>query len=256
MSDHDLPISADEHLFGRKPVLEALRAGEPIERVYVQFGVDDRATREMLAIARNAGIHVAVMPRDKFKVLAQRLGDPQHQGIIAVCAAVPLADIDDILARARERKEPPFIIALDSIMDPRNVGAIVRSAECAGAHGVITLKHHSAPIGGTVAKTSAGAVFHIPVARVPNLSQAIARLKEENCWVVGTDGTAAKEYTQYDFRTGTVIVIGNEGEGMRESIRKSCDDLVRIPLMGKVDSLNAAVAAGVLMYEVVRQRRI
>ncbi len=255
MIESDVRPSADDHLFGRKPVLEALRAGEGIERVYIQFGADDRTTREIAALARAAGIHVAVMPREKFRQLAERLGSAQHQGVIAVRRSAPEADIDDILARAQERGEKPFIVALDSIVDPRNVGAIIRSAECAGAHGVIVLKHHSAPIGGTVAKTSAGAVFHLPVARVANLGQAIARLKEEGCWIVGAAGEATKEYTEYDFRTGTVLVIGNEGEGMRQSITKACDDLVKIPLLGKVDSLNAAVAAGILMYEVVRQRR-
>lgn len=250
-----MPTPSSEYLYGRNTITEALRAGEPIERVYILHGRDDRAMYHMMTLAKQSGVHVAVVPREKFNALIAEIGnDVAHQGVVALRAATAERHIEDILALAKRRGEKPFIVLLDEIMDPHNVGAIIRTAECAGAHGVVVMRHHSAPIAGTVAKTSAGAVFHIPIVKVANLAQTIDLLKSENVWIIGTDGTAEKSYTAFDYTMPVAIVVGSEGTGLRPLVKKSCDELVKIPLRGQIESLNASVATGVLLYEVVRQR--
>lgn len=244
-----------EYIFGRNAVLEALRAGEPLERIYVVHGNEDKALGRILAAAKTAHVHVAGVPRGKFQELEREIGEQVvHQGVIAIRSAAAEKELDDIFALAASRGEKPFMVLMDEIMDPHNVGAIIRTAECAGAHGVVVLRHHSAPIAGTVAKTSAGAVFHLPIVKVGNLAQTIDILKKENVWIVGAAGDATKSYTQFDYRVAIGIVVGSEGTGLRPLIKKSCDELVKIPLMGQIESLNASVAAGVMLYEVVRQR--
>ena len=249
------PEQESDIIFGRNAVLEALRASEPLERVYVMQGRDDHAIGRITAVAKTCGVHVAIVPREKFSKLLQGLGeDVAHQGVVAMRSAAAEMQLEDIFDRAASRNEKPFIVLLDEIMDPHNVGAIIRTAECAGAHGVIVLRHHSAPIGSTVAKTSAGAVFHIPIVKISNLAQTIEALKQKNIWIVGAAGEGTKSYTEFDYTMPIGIVVGSEGTGLRALVKKSCDEIVRIPLRGKIESLNASVAAGVLLYEVVRQR--
>jgi 23S rRNA (guanosine2251-2'-O)-methyltransferase len=177
-----------------------------------------------------------------------------HQGVIAYIAAKEYAELDDIIVAAKNSPRPGLIIVLDEIEDPHNLGSILRSADGVGAHGIIIPKRRAVPLTSTVAKASAGAIEHVPVARVANISQTIELLKKEGFWVVGTEVQTDKMYHQVDMTGPTVIVIGNEGKGLGEVIKKRCDYLVRLPMIGKVQSLNAGVAAGILLYEVIRQR--
>ncbi len=246
MSDHERVV------VGRKPVLEALRAGVPVEKILLRRGVKGSPIEELRRLARREGVTIEEMEIDQFQ---RRAGKGVSQGVLALVQEPKATEIEDILATARNRGEQPLLLLLDEIEDPQNVGALLRSAECAGLHGAVLLKHHSPPLGGAVAKTSAGASFHLPIARTSNLSQTIERLKAEGIWVVGTDGSADKVYDEYDYTGPTAIVVGNEGRGMRRLVREMCDVLVRIPLYGKIESLNASVAGALVMFEAARCRR-
>lgn len=244
-----------DYVYGRNAIMEALRAGDALERIYVPQGRHDPAGGRVLAAANEAHVPVVLVSRKKFEEMADEAGeDVVHQGMIALRAAVAEQSLDDMFALAAERNEKPFFVLLDEIMDPHNVGAIIRTAECAGAHGVVVLRHHAAPIAGTVAKASAGAVFHLPIVKVGNLVQTIEELKRREVWVVGAAGDGEKEYTAFDYKLPVALVVGGEGEGLRQLVKKTCDERVRIPLRGKIESLNASVAAAVILYEVVRQR--
>ena len=236
-------------LSGRNPIREALKADRDIEKMLVAKGDLSGSAREIVAMARERGIPVQVVERSRLDEIT-----PHHQGILAYASAYKYAEVDDILAAAREKNEQPFIVVLDGITDPHNLGAIIRTAETSGADGVIIPKRRSASLNATVFKTSAGAASYVPVARVPNLAAALDKLKENGVWIYGTDASGS-DYSQTDFTGGCGLVIGSEGFGISKLIQKKCDFMVKLPMLGKINSLNASVAAGIFMYEVLRQRR-
>ncbi|MFC4426363.1 23S rRNA (guanosine(2251)-2'-O)-methyltransferase RlmB [Deinococcus navajonensis] len=237
-------------LYGRNPVMEALRDGR-VSEVLLARGVEDAFAREVKAAADTAGVRVRFSARIELDQLA---GTTAHQGILADVADLAWASVDDILDRAEQRKEDLLIVLLDGITDPRNFGAIIRSAEVLGAHGVVVEERRSAPLSPVVAKTAAGATSYLPVAQTKNLPRLIDQLKEHGVWVYGAAGEAAQPAHQVDFSGKVALVIGAEGEGMRRLVREKCDALVSIPVRGQVQSLNASVAAGILLYEVTRSR--
>lgn len=236
---------------GRNAVIEALRAGRTIDKIYIAKGDVDQTLGHIASKARGAGIVVVEADRRKLDTMSQTHA---HQGVIALCAVKEYCTVADILAVAEARSEPPFIIVCDEISDPHNLGAIIRSAECAGAHGVIIPKRRSAGLTAIVDKTSAGAAEHVAIARVPNLSAAISELKKSGLWVYGAAAEGASPMWQTDLTGPVCLVIGSEGDGIGRLVRENCDFLVSIPLKGQISSLNASAAAAVLMYEVLRQR--
>jgi 23S rRNA (guanosine2251-2'-O)-methyltransferase len=235
---------------GRNAVLEAFRSGRSVDKLYVQADLHDGVVSSITRQAREAGTVVSYVPKNRLDAMSET---GSHQGVIAEAAAVNYVDVDDILKRAEEKGEKPFLFLLDGIEDPHNLGAIIRTANLAGAHGVIITRHRAVGLSAVVAKASAGAINYTPVARVTNMAATIAELKKKGIWFVcgAMDGTP-----MYDVdMTGPVgIVIGNEGEGVSRLVRESCDYTASIPMHGDIDSLNASVAAGVLAFEVVRQR--
>ena len=248
----DAPEELAEGLIeGRNALTEALKSGRTIDKVYVAEGSTDRALTRLAALAKEAG--AVVVPVDRRK-LDQMSPTGAHQGVIAAVAAHEYASVDDILALAAERNEAPLIVICDELSDPHNLGAILRSAECAGAHGVIIPKRRSVGLTAVVAKTSAGAVEYLPVARVANIANTIRELKEQGVWIYGTAADGASGLYRTDLTGPAAIVIGNEGEGMSRLVRESCDVLVSIPMKGRISSLNASAAATVLLYEALRQR--
>ncbi len=236
---------------GRNALTEALKSGRTVDKVYVAEGNTDRSLTRLVAQAKEAG--AVVIPTDRRK-LDQMSPTGAHQGVIASVAAHEYASVDDILALAEERGEQPLIVICDELSDPHNLGAVIRTAECAGAHGVIIPKRRSVGLTAVVAKTSAGAVEYLPVARVSNIANTIRELKERGVWVYGTAADADSGLYQTDLTGPAAIVIGNEGEGMGKLVRESCDVLVSIPMKGKISSLNASAAAAILLYEALRQR--
>ena len=238
-------------LEGRNAVTEALSAGRTIDKLFVADGDTDRALGRICAMAKQAG--AVVVPTDRRK-LDYMSATGAHQGVIAMVAAHDYASIDDILKKAQDAGEPPLIVICDELSDPHNLGAILRSAECAGAHGVIIPKRRSVGLTATVAKASAGAVEYMKVARVTNINTAIAELKSKGVWVFGTAAEGSIPMYKADLTVPAAIVIGNEGEGLSQLVRKNCDVMVSIPMKGKISSLNASAAASILLYEAVRQR--
>ncbi len=237
---------------GRNAVLEAFRAGKTVDRLYVQKGCQDGPVNSILREARRHDTIISFVPRERLDQISQT---GKHQGVIASTAAYAYAELEDILKIAEDKGEPPFLILLDNIEDPHNLGAIIRTANLAGAHGVVIPKRRAAGLTATVAKASAGAINYTPVAKVTNLGAAIDELKERGLWFVCADmgGTVL-----YDLDlTGPIgLVIGNEGDGVSRLVREKCDHVAAIPMKGEIDSLNASVAAGVMAYEIVRQRRV
>ena len=242
---------ADGLIEGRNAVTEALRAGTAIDKIYIARGETDAALGHIASTARNKGIVVVEADRRKLDGMSRT---KSHQGVIAVAAVREYAGVDDILNAAREKGEAPLIVVCDELSDPHNLGAVIRTAECAGAHGVIIPKRRSAGLTAIVAKTSAGAVSYLPVARVPNLTAVLKELKERGLWVYGADAGGGTSLYDADLTGPTVIVIGSEGDGMGRLVREQCDFLVSIPMRGKINSLNASAAAAVVLYEAVRQR--
>ncbi|MBM4160193.1 MAG: 23S rRNA (guanosine(2251)-2'-O)-methyltransferase RlmB [Ignavibacteria bacterium] len=240
-----------EFITGRRPVLEALEAGTPLEKIVLIFGARGTTLQRIRQLARGRGIPVSQMDKRRF---SQLFSDANAQGVAAVVGSKAYAEIDDILQAARERGEPPFLLVLDEIEDPHNLGALIRTAECAGAHGAIIAKHQAASVGQTVAKTSAGASLRLPVARVTNVAKAIEELKGDGVWVVGADMTGDRLYSDVDYTGAIAVVVGNEGRGIRRLVKEKCDFIVTIPLYGKIASLNASVAGGLVLYEVARMR--
>ena len=238
-------------LEGRNAIQEALKSGRTIDKLFIASGDVDRSLQHLAAQARDAG--AVVVPVDRRKLDAMSFTHA-HQGVIALAAAHDYCTIDDILEEAAARGESPLIVICDELSDPHNLGAILRSAECAGAHGVIIPKRRSVGLTATVAKASAGAVEYMKVARVTNVNAAIAELKEKGVWVFGTAAEGSVPMYKADLTGPAAIVIGNEGEGMSQLVRKNCDMLVHIPMKGKISSLNASAAASILLYEAVRQR--
>lgn len=242
-----------ELIAGRKPVIEALRSGTAIERIVVLPGIHGKPIDEIRTLASKRNIPVVESDRQHFRELAH---DQMTQGVVAILQARhTYATIDTMLERAMTRNEKPFLLILDGIEDPQNLGALIRSAECAGAHGVIVPKHHSAPVNTTVVKASAGATAHMPIAEVTNIVNTLEDLKKEHFWITGLDEGGDKRYDAVDYASPTGIVVGNEGKGIRRLVKEHCDFLVSIPLFGKIQSLNASVAGALVMFEVARQRR-
>ena len=241
----------ENQLEGRNALTEALRSGRTIDKVFVAAGNTDRALEHLAAEAQKAGAVVVTVDRRKLDAMSTTRS---HQGIIAQAAAREYFTIDDILQEAADRGETPLIIICDELSDPHNLGAILRTAECSGAHGVIIPKRRSVGLTATVAKAAAGAVEYMKVAKVGNINNAIAELKEKGVWVFGTAAEGSVPMYKADLTGPTAIVVGNEGDGMSQLVRKNCDMLVHIPMKGRISSLNASVAASVLLYEAVRQR--
>ena len=235
---------------GRNPVSEALRSGRPIDKILVARGEKSGAVVGILAKARDRQIPVKEVDRTKLDFLS---GIAPHQGIIALAAAKDYCTLDDILAYAEEQNEPPFLVILDELEDPHNLGAIIRTAECTGVHGVIVPKRRSASLSYTVGKASAGAVEYMRVARVTNIAKTIDELKARGVWVYGADMNGS-DYLDCDLSGACAIVIGNEGKGISRLVREKCDVIVSLPMKGHINSLNASVAAGVLMYHALKGR--
>jgi len=242
---------ADGLIEGRNAVIEALRAGVAIDKIYIARGETDATLGHIASKARQAGVVVVEADRKKLDFMS---ATHAHQGVIAVAAVREYVDVDDILAIAREKGENPLIVVCDELSDPHNLGAVIRTAECAGAHGVIIPKRRSAGLTSIVAKTSAGAVAHVPVARVPNLTACLKDLKEQGIWVFGTAADGNTTLYDADLKGPAAIVIGSEGDGMGRLVAETCDFKVSIPMKGKLNSLNASAAAAILLYEAVRQR--
>jgi 23S rRNA (guanosine2251-2'-O)-methyltransferase len=246
-----MDAEADGLIEGRNAVIEALRAGTAIDKIYIARGETDAALGHIASTARERGVVVVEADRRKLDGMSRT---KSHQGVIAVSAVREYAEVDDILAAAQEKGEAPLIVVCDELSDPHNLGAVIRTAECAGAHGVIIPKRRSAGLTAIVAKTSAGAVSYLPVARVPNLTALLKDLKKQGMWVFGTAADGSTNLYDTDFKGPTVIVIGSEGDGMSRLVREQCDFLVSIPMRGQLNSLNASAAAAVVLYEAVRQR--
>ena len=242
---------ADGVIEGRNAVTEALRTGTVIDKIYILKGETDAALGHIASTARAKGI--VVVDADKRK-LDRMSVTHSHQGVIALCAVREYASVDDILAAARAKGEKPLIVVCDELSDPHNLGAVIRTACCAGAHGVIIPKRRSAGLTAVVAKTSAGAVSHIPVARVPNITALLKELKQEGVWIFGTAMNGTTSLYDADLKGAAAIVIGSEGSGMSRLVTEECDFTVSIPMRSSLDSLNASAAAAILLYEAVRQR--
>lgn len=240
-------------LEGRNAVTEALSAGRTIDKLFVADGDTDRALGRICAMAKQAG--AVVVPTDRRK-LDYMSATGAHQGVIAMVAAHDYASIDDILKKAQDAGEPPLIVICDELSDPHNLGAIIRTAECAGAHGIIIPKRRSVGLTAVVGKASAGALEYMPVARVSNITAAIDTLKKAGVWVCGTAAEGDTTLYKADLKSAAAIVIGNEGEGMSRLVSERCDFKVSIPMKGSISSLNASAAAAIMLYEAVRQRSL
>lgn len=238
-------------LEGKNPVLEALKADRTVNRIYLEKDLKDPIIEKIYAVARSKGIVVTYLEKRKLDQMSETRN---HQGIIADVAPYSYAEVDDILKKADSLGQPPFIFILDGITDPNNLGSIIRTAECAGVHGIILPKRRSAALTPVVAKVAAGAAEHIPIARVTNLTMTIRDLKERGLWIAGTDVSGETSYYAYDYKSPLAVVIGSEGEGISRLVRENCDVLLRIPMYGKINSLNAAVAAALIAFRAAEKR--
>lgn len=241
----------DDQIEGRNSVLELLETGKDINKIFVTRGEKHGSINKILAIAKERRIIVVEKDKRQMDEMAQ---ETNYQGVIAIVPPFEYVEIEDILNTAKEKQEDPFVLILDGIEDPHNLGSIIRTAETAGVHGIIIPKRRSASVNSTVNKTSAGAVEHMNIARVTNISDAIDKLKQAGLWICGTDINAERYYYNQDLTGPLGIVIGNEGKGISEKVKKNCDFNVKIPMKGKVTSLNAAVSTGIIVYEAVKQR--
>ena len=246
-----LTAEADGMIEGRNAVIEALRSGAAIDKIYLQKGETDKTLGHIASRARAAGTVVVEADRRKLDAMSRTHA---HQGVIALASVREYVSVESILNSAREKGEAPLLVVCDEISDPHNLGAIIRTAYCAGAHGVIIPKRRSAGLTSVVAKTSAGAVSYLPVARVPNLPALLKELKGQGVWVFGAAAGGTTDLYHVDLKGPAAIVIGSEGEGMSRLVEENCDFLVSIPMKGGLNSLNASAAAAVLLYEAVRQR--
>ena len=240
----------DDQVEGRNAVLELLESGKDINKIFVEKGEKHGSIHKIIAIAKERRIIIVEKEKRQMQEMAQ---NQNYQGVIAIVPPFEYCEIEDILEEAEKRNEDPFVLILDGIEDPHNLGSIIRTAETSGVHGIIIPKRRAAAVNSTVAKTSAGAVEYMKIARVTNISDAIDKLKRAGLWICGTDINTEKYYNQ-DLTGPIGIVIGNEGSGMSEKVRKSCDFLVKIPMKGKVTSLNASVSTGIVIYEALKQR--
>ena len=236
---------------GRNAVIEAFRAGKTVDKIFILEGCKDGPIQTVLREAKKQSTIVNFVKKERLDQLSET---GKHQGVIAHLAAYEYSTVEEIMDRAAQKGEAPFVILLDGIEDPHNLGSIIRTAETAGVHGIIIPKRRAASVNSTVSKISAGAVEHIKIARVTNISDSIQKLKDNGLWICGTDIDAKNYYYDQDLKGPLGIVIGNEGQGMSEKVKKNCDFLVKIPMKGKVTSLNASVSTGIVVYEAVKQR--
>lgn len=241
----------DDVLVGRNAVTEALKSGRGINKLWIASGDREGSVAEIAALAKERGIVVQYVERAKIEALA---GGHRHQGVLAYVAPVPYAELEDILKAAEAKGEAPFIVLLDELEDPHNLGALLRTADATGVHGILIPKRRSVSLNATVAKTSAGAVEYVPVARIGNIAQTLKKLKEKGFWVAGADMDGEKAYYEADLTGPLVLVVGSEGNGMSRLTKEACDFIVRMPMVGRINSLNASVAGSILMYESMRQR--
>ncbi len=241
----------DDQVEGRKSVLELLESEKDINKIYVTRGEKQGSINKIIGRAKGKGIVLVEVDKSKLDEMSQT---GNHQGVIAIVPPFEYCEIEDILEEAKNKNEKPFILILDGIEDPHNLGAIIRTAETAGVHGVIIPKRRAASVNSTVNKVSAGAVEHMKIARVNNINDTIQFLKDNGLWIIGTDGKAENYYYEQDLTGPIALVIGSEGYGMNRLVSENCDILVKIPMMGKITSLNASVSAGIVTYEIVKQR--
>jgi 23S rRNA (guanosine2251-2'-O)-methyltransferase len=240
-----------DKLEGRNSVLELLKSGKDINKLFIQKGERQGSINEIIRLAKENKVVISEVEKNKLDEMSET---HNHQGVIAIVPPFQYCEVSDILELAKEKNEKPFILILDGIEDPHNLGSIIRTAECSGVHGVIIPKRRSALVNSTVAKTSAGAIQYMKIALVNNLNDTIRELKENDVWIYGTDMEATKYYTEEKYNAGTAIVIGSEGFGMNRLVKENCDFLIKIPMKGKINSLNASVSAAIVMYEVMNQR--
>jgi len=245
-------VSDEGMIIGRNSVTEALKAGRSITKIYMAAGNESTSLQHIKEMARDKKIVVENVPA---KVLNQLVPGNRHQGVVAFAAAVNFSDLTDVLAAVSEREKVPFLVLTDGVEDVHNLGAIIRTAECAGVDAVLIPKRHSAPINETVGKTSAGAIEYIPIVQIGNIVQTLQSLKKRGFWVIGADMMGETDYFHSSLTEPVVLVIGSEGKGISRLVKEKCDVLVQIPMFGQINSLNASVAAALLMYEVVRQRQ-
>ncbi|HVN49154.1 MAG TPA: 23S rRNA (guanosine(2251)-2'-O)-methyltransferase RlmB [Bacteroidota bacterium] len=245
-------MAEEQFIAGRQPILEALKSRQSIDHILLLHGTTGPQIQQIKQLAREQRIHVKEIDKEHFQKYSR---ESVTQGVLAVVNEYVYVDVEDIIAHAQKKNESPFLLVLDEIEDPHNLGALIRTAECAGVHGVIIPLHHAASVNQTVVKTSAGATAHILIARVTNIAQAIDALKKENVWIVGTDMSGGKKYYEQDYRGAIAIVIGSEGSGMRRLVKEKCDFLVSIPMHGNIESLNASVAGGLVLFEAAKARQ-
>ena len=243
----------NDQIEGRNAVLEYLESGKDINKILITKGEKHGSINKIIAIAKERKIIISELERSKLNQIAQT---ENNQGVISIVPPYDYCEVEDILEVAKKRQEEAFILILDGIEDPHNLGSIIRTAETAGVHGIIIPKRRACGINSTVSKVSAGAVQHMKIARVNNINETIKFLKQNDIWICGTDGQAKTYYFQQDFKMPIAIVIGSEGYGMSRLVKENCDFLVKIPMKGKITSLNASVSAGIVMYEATRQREI
>lgn len=241
----------EDQVEGRNSVTELLKSGKDINKLYVQKGEKHGSINEIIKLAKQNKVVITELDRAKLDQMSE---SHNHQGVIAIVPPYEYCDVDEILEYAKSKNESPFILILDGIEDPHNLGSIIRTAECSGVHGIIIPKRRSVQVNATVNKTSAGAAQYVKVARVNNLTETIKYLKENDVWIYGTDIEGKCYYNEQKYNGGVAIVIGSEGFGMSRLVKENCDFLVKIPMAGKINSLNASVSAGILMYEVFNQR--
>lgn len=239
-----------EYIIGKNPVIEALKSGRDINKILIAEGSQRGQMQQIIQLAKETNVLVQFVPKKKI----DQITDQNHQGVLAYVAAYQYAELEDLFAAAEKKNEPPFFLILDEIEDPHNLGSIMRTADAVGAHGIIIPKRRAVGLTATVAKASTGAIEYIPVVRVTNLARTIDELKERGVWIAGTDAKGKDDYRRLDGTLPIGLVIGSEGKGMGRLIRDKCDFLIHLPMAGKVTSLNASVAAAILMYEVYRKR--
>jgi 23S rRNA (guanosine2251-2'-O)-methyltransferase len=239
-----------DYIIGKNPVMEALRSERDINKILIAESSQRGQMQHLIQLAKEANVIVQFVPKKKI----DQISDENHQGVLAYVAAYQYAEIDDLFTAAEKRNEVPFFLLLDEIEDPHNLGSIMRTADAVGAHGIIIPKRRAVGLTATVAKASTGAIEHIPVVRVTNMARTIDELKERGIWIAGTDASGKQDYRQFDGTLPLGLVIGSEGKGMGRLVRDKCDFLINLPMAGKVTSLNASVAAALLMYEVYRRR--
>ena len=249
-------MSDNSYIYGRNAVIEALTSGKAIEKIFLSYGVQGASINKIYTLAKKAGVKVVKHDQNKFKDLEKKIGifARHSQGAIALKEMISFVDPEILFHRALKASDYPVIVALDSIEDPQNLGAIARSIECSGAFGILMSERNSAPVTPASVKTSAGALEYLPVAKAGNLSQSLEKAKELGFWVIGSEMNAQNSYTDNIYDRPILLVIGNEGKGIRPSVLKHCDIKIKIPMNGKIESLNASVSAGIILFEIARQQ--